>query len=324
MDEVKVLTQYLTTIFGTNMLLEEFVSYRSLPMYLSENYQMIRLQLYTDEYLLVLPKEQIKFNISALKKQLGQIQRYTNLRSVLVIDRLRLVQRNALIQAGIAFIVPGKQLFIPQCVMDLSETESQVETYGDHFSVAAQVVFSYLLLHRITETNAHSLSVELRYSVPTINRAFKELCYRKLLYTVGNGTRKQYRIKDVRVYWEKGKEFLFDPVKGRRYVKMNFGHSKFQMSNDLALSRLSDLSGGNICFYAASAQTVKQIDPQYILNEYDVFDHDYCVVEVFRYDPKLLSNSRYIDVISLYAQFKDHRDERVQIEIESLVKEILW
>ena len=65
---------------------------------------------------------------------------------------------------------------------------------------------------------------------------------------------------------------------------------------------------------------VKAIDKQYLLNEYDVFDHNYCIVEVFRYDPKLLSGSQYIDVISLYAQFKDHKDERVQIEIESLVR----
>ena len=96
------------------------------------------------------------------------------------------------------------------------------------------------------------------------------------------------------------------------------------MSNDLALSRLSSLNGGKISFYASSAQDFKNIDKSCYLDEYDVFDYNYCVVEIFRYDPKILANGNYIDEISLYAQFKDSKDERVQIEIESLVNEILW
>ena len=204
--------------------------------------------------------------------------------------------------------------------MNLTEVETSIEAYGEQFSVAAQVVFIYLLLNEITETNAHQLSERLSYSVATINRALKELSHRKLLHTKGNGTRKLYTIPDCRVYWDNGKKFLFDPVKSRQYVTLEFPHFDFQMSNDLALSRLSFLNGRNINYYAGSAQAVKTIDKQYLLNEYDVFDHNYCVVETFRYDPKLLSGSQYIDVISLYAQFNDHRDERVQIETESLVR----
>lgn len=95
------------------------------------------------------------------------------------------------------------------------------------------------------------------------------------------------------------------------------------MSNDLAMSRLSFLNDGNIIFYASSAQDFKKIDKAYYLNEYDLFDYNYAVIEIFRFDPKLLAHGNYIDVISLYAQFKDSKDERVQIEIESLVNKIL-
>lgn len=318
------LTKYLHTMFGSIMVLEAYHSYGSLPMYLVDHYQLVRLKINEEVYLLVKPKEAIKINIPPLKKQLIQIQKFTNLRPVLVLENLRLSQRNALIQSRIAFIVPEKQLYIPQFAMNLTEAEATAEEYGDQFSVATQVVFIYLLLNHIKETNAHQLSETLSYSVATINRALKELCYRKLLHTVGNGTRKQYTILSGKEFWEQGKQYLFDPVKSRRYVMRGFGHHGYPMSNDLALSRLSFLSGRNISYYAATAQTFKNIDKQYYLNEYDVFDHNYCVVEIFRYDPKLLANGNYIDVISLYAQFKDNPDERVQIEIESLVDEILW
>lgn len=321
---MKHLTSYLRTIFGTQMWLEEYHIYGNLPMYLTDNYQLCKLQIDADKYVLAKPKDAIKLNVTAIKKQLAQIQKYTSLPPVLVLENLRLSQRNALIQARIAFVVPEKQLYIPHYVMNLTETEASIEDYGEQFAVATQVVFFYLLLQQIKETNAHQLSEQLPYSVATINRALKELCYRKLLQTVGNGTRKQYVISSGRQSWENGKQYLFNPVKSRRYVKMDFGHHGFQMSNDLALSRLSFLNGRGINYYASSAQNFKTIDKEKILNAYDAFDHNYCIVEIFRYDPKILSQGNYIDVFSLYAQVKDDKDERVQIEIESLVNERLW
>ncbi len=316
--------QYLQKLFGDKIFIEEFFSYSDLPMYLNENYNLCRLDLHMDfSYVLVKPKEEIKINIPTIKKQFLQIEKFTHLKPILVIDNLRLSQRNSLIQSNIAFIVPDRHIYIPQYIINLTEQETQINQYGETFSIATQVIYIYFLLKKIVETNAHQLSEELPYSVAAINRALRELCYRELLETFGNSTRKVYRIKDVKDYWKKGKKFLFNPVKARCYVDFNFDHTSFQMSNDLALSRLSFLNGRNVCYYAASTKEYNAIDKKYILNEYDVFEHDYCIIEKFSYDPKVLSKSQYIDVISLYAQFKDVKDERVQIEIESLVKELL-
>lgn len=321
---MKQLTSYLRTMFGSQMFLENYYAYGDLPMYLTENYQLFKLRVGDDEYVLAKPKNAIKLKVDSLKKQLAQIQKYTNLPPVLVLENLRLTQRNALVQSRIAFVVPEKQLYIPNRMINLTETESSLQEYGEQFAVATQVVFIYLLLNKIKKTNAHQLSECLPYSVATIHRALKELSSRELLYTVGSSTRKQYAISDGTEFWEKGKQYLFNPVKNRRYVTMDFGHHGFLMSGDLALLRLSYLSGASISYYASSAQDFKKIDKAKILNEHDVFDQNYSVVEIFRYDPKLLTRGNYIDVISLYAQFKDSSDERVQIEIESLVNEILW
>lgn len=321
---MKQLVSYLRTIFGSQIFFENYYAYGDLPMYLTENYQLFKLRVGDDEYVLAKPKDAMKLKVDSLKKQLAQIQKYTNLPPVLVLENLRLTQRNALVQSGIAFVVPEKQLYIPHCVINLTETESTVQEYGEQFAVATQVVFIYLLLNKIKKTNAHQLSERLPYSVATINRALKELSSRELLHTVGSSTRKHYTISGGTEFWEKGKQYLFDPVKTRRYVTRDFGHHGFLMSGDLALLRLSLLSGTSINYYASSAQDFKKIDKAKILNEHDVFDQNYSVVEIFRYDPKLLTHGNYIDVISLYAQFKDSSDERVQIEIESLVNEILW
>ncbi len=305
------------------MFIEEYHSYSDLPMYLNENYELWLLHLWNERYILVKPKNELRINTSTIKKQFLQIEKFTHLKPILIADTLRLAQRNALLQSQIAFIVPDKHIYIPRYIINLTEIEGQINEYGETFAVATQVVYIYLLLNSITEINAHRLSASLSYSVASINRALKELSHRNLLQTFGNATRKVYKIKDFKKYWEDGKKFLFNPVKARCYVPLRFDHRNFLMSNDLALSRLSFLSGKNISYYAASTKEYNNIDKKLILNEYDVFEHSYCVIEKFSYDPKLLADSQYIDVISLYAQFKDFNDERVQIAIEGLVAPLL-
>ena len=48
------------------------------------------------------------------------------------------------------------------------------------------------------------------------------------------------------------------------------------------------------------------------------------VVETWRYDPHVLSDSPVVDVLSLYAQFWDHRDERVAYAASELLEAIDW
>ena len=318
------LTGYLQRMFGPQVQLQDYIGADDLPMYLTAGYQFYTLGLDSEEYVLVKPRDTGTWRLDLLKKQMAQIRKFTKRQPVLVLENLRLTQRNSLIQGRIPFIVPEKQLYIPHCLMALTEAECSYETYGDTFAVATQVVFIYLLLNKIRNTNAHQLCTHLPYSVASVNRALKELCYRKLLQTVGSNTRKQYMISSGREFWERGKQYLFDPVKNRRYVLPDVECSDYPMSGALALGKLSFLEGAGIPSYASTAQDFKKIDKKKILNEYDLFDQRYSIIEIFRYDPKILGGADYVDVVSLYAQFKDDRDERVQIEIESLVREILW
>ena len=125
------LISYLRMMFGPQMFLEDYHRYDNLPLYLTENYQLFSLQIGEERYLLVKPKTAMDLRIETLKKQLKQIQKYTNLSPVLLLENLRLNQRNALVQSGIAFLVPEKQLYIPHCAMNLTETESVAQEYGN-------------------------------------------------------------------------------------------------------------------------------------------------------------------------------------------------
>jgi len=47
-------------------------------------------------------------------------------------------------------------------------------------------------------------------------------------------------------------------------------------------------------------------------------------VEVWKYNPALLSDTGVVDRLSLYLILKDYADERVQIELERMINEMKW
>ena len=320
MDEV---LNYLREIFGAiTTECERF--YDAFPMYMTERYQFYFIKLPKEDstYILVRPLKKQDINIGQLKKQMKQIMSYSGAIPVFVFESLRLSQRNILIQNGIPFIQPNHQMYIPNAMILLNEKEIVQKEYAEEFSIAAQVVYIYLLLNDIKETNAPRLAELIPYSKVTCNRALAELVSRELIYTEGNATRKKYKIPDRDELWNRGRKYLFDPVEKVIYANYKLKHSDLFISGETALSRLgTSLNGPMLGSFATTAEKIKSMDPNCFVNKYDLITDDYLVVEQFKYDPAFLSTARYIDIISLYAQLKDSDDERIQIALEELLEE---
>lgn len=313
---------YLKSIFGNKITFLYNEHERNMPLYLNEQFVFLKFIIDGNEnkYILTQPKEKIEIKINTIRKQTSQIKKFSNCIPVMVFDELRLTQRNALIQADFPFIVPDYQIYIPNVMLNLLEKDVIKKEYNLEFSVPTQVVFIHLLLNNIKEMNARKLLNDLPFSVATINRSLNELVARELLYTVGSNTRKIYRTIVKKEFWNKGKEFLFNPVVKTYYIKNDFNN--FLMSNELALARLSwSLNESRISYYAVTADEIAELDDKMFIDKFNLFDDEYCVLEQFKYDPKILSDSQYIDVVSLYAQFKDSKDERVQIALDEIIGE---
>lgn len=313
---------YLISVFGNKITFLYNEYERNMPLYMNEQFDFLKFKIDGNEnkYILTRPKEKIEIKINTIRKQISQIKKFSNCIPVMVFDELRLTQRNALIQADLPFIIPDYQIYIPNVWLNLIEKDIVKKEYNLQFSVPTQVVFIHLLLNDIKETNARKLSNDLPFSVATLNRSLNELVTRELLYTVGSNTRKIYRTIAKSDFWKKGKGFLFNPVAKTYYLKYHF--NKFLMSNELALARLSwSLNESRLSYYAATVDEINEIDSKNFIDKFNLFDDEYCVLEQFKYDPKILSDTGYIDVISLYAQFKDSKDERIQIALDEIIGE---
>ncbi len=313
---------YLKSIFKNKITFLYNEHERNMPLYLTEQFVFLKFKIdgNDNKYILTEPKEKIEIKINTIRKQTSQIKKFSNCTPVMVFDELRLTQRNALIQADFSFVVPDYQVYIPNVMFNLIEKDVIKKEYNLEFSVPTQVVFIYILLNDIKETNARKLLNDLPFSVATINRSLNELVARELLYTVGSNTRKIYRTIEKNEFWNKGKEFLFNPIAKTYYIKNR--HNEFLMSNELALARLSwSLNDSRLSYYAVTADEIDELDNKMFIEKFNLFDDEYCVLEQFKYDPKILSNSQYIDVVSLYAQFKDSKDERIQIALDEIIGE---
>ena len=307
---------YLKNIFGKEVSFvdaeKEYANYEALKFKLNDSSKQFALVHFENK--LEVRTEKIKQVVLELKNELNAIP-------VLVFDELRLTQRNALVESRIAFVLPGHQIYIPYTVINLKEKEVKKKTYGDYFSVPTQVVYIFILLNNIKETNARRLAESLDFSVASINRALKELVERGLLETVGSNTRKLYKVNSRTKLWKNGMEFLFNPVAKTYYAGFTFFHEKY--SNKYALYKIvnPDSCDNNIRYYGITKELFSRVDPEYLIDEYDLDgSKQYSVLEIFKYNPRWLSKEKYIDPISLYAQFKDSEDEDTLIAVKEMLE----
>lgn len=317
---------YLKEVFGKIFKIEYNKFFNAFPMYMMERYQFLFIKLCDENqsYVLVKSIKKQDININHLKKQMQQINSYSDSVPVFIFESLRLSQRNVLIKNQIPFIQPNNQIYIPTVMINLRQKEIIQREYAEEFSIAAQVTYIYLLLNNIKETNAPRLAAEMPYSKITFNRALMELVERKLLYTEGNNTRKIYKTIDKKAFWENGKKFLFNPVEKVFYANVGLERRGLFISGETALARLgTSLNEASFGFYAATSEKIKDIDKKWFINKHDIVTEEYLVIEQFKYNPRFLSDSCYIDIISLYAQLKDSEDERIQIALEELLEEEL-
>ena len=85
-----------------------------------------------------------------------------------------------------------------------------------------------------------------------------------------------------------------------------------------ALSEYTLINEENSDMYAINRTDMHQSDIP-INKEYGLFR-----IEIWKYDPKLLSHTGTVDKLSLYLSLKDNDDERVQIELDNLLNDIQW
>lgn len=321
----EALERYLGETLHDRIRVTEIGGPSALPSFLERTYKLYEAQIAGRRCILVAARENMA-TPSDIAKHVGLVRSAIEAVVVFAAPSLSAHNRSRLLSHGVAFVVPGNQLYIPDLAMDLREHFRAPKLQdADGLSPAAQAVLFHHLLRPDENASTPSLIAKrLHYSAMSIGRAFDDLVAVRLAETEKHGKERHIRFKVAgRQLLDAARGHLRSPVRAVKFVKGDLVGAPLKTAGESALAELTDLSRPRMDAYAIAASDWKTVARDRGLVETDKHDADY-MVETWSYDPAGLSDMPTVDPLSLYAQFKDHSDERVAAAAERLVEGLPW
>ena len=321
----ETLERYLEDTLHDRIRVSPLHNVSNLPSFVSRMYRICDGRIARRRCVFLVTKDR-SATPSNIAKHVGLVRSAVDAIVVFVAPALSPHNRARLIRHRVPFVVPGNQLYIPDLAIDLREHfRARRRQRVGILSPAAQAVLFHRLLRLDEVTTTPSLiAIPLHYSAMSIGRAFDELVDTGLAHTERHGKERHLRFKtEGRPLFDAARELLRSPVRAEKSVQHVHGLGELKRAGESALAELTDLSPPPLDTFAVAASDWKQTAETCGFFETDRDNAD-GIVETWAYDPSGLSGAHVVDRLSLYAQFRDHRDERVAIAAERLLEEVAW
>lgn len=321
----ETLERYLGDTLHDHVRVQESTAPQNLPSFLDRAYHFYEARI-AGRRCVFLAALDSAATPSDITKHVGLVRNSIDAIVIFAAPSLSAHNRARLIGQRVPFVVPGNQLYIPDLAMDLREHfRAPRQRHDDGLSPAAQaVLFDHLLRHADEAMIPSLIAARLRYSAMSIGRAFDDLAASGLARTEKHGKERHIRFKaEGRQLFEAARDLLRSPVRAVKFVRGDHSQAPLKQGGEWALAALTDLSRPSIITYAVAAGNWKAIAQAsgFVETSRDQAD---LVIETWSYDPAALSDTDTVDPLSLYAQFRDHRDERVSMAAEHLLENIAW
>ncbi|KXV35777.1 hypothetical protein AD940_01600 [Gluconobacter thailandicus] len=321
----KALERYVGELLHERIDVRAFEATRSLPSFIGHTYALYETHI-LGRHCVILARLDGTGTPADIAKHVGIVRKATNATVAFATMTFSAHNRSRLIGQGVPFIVPGNQLYMPDLAIDLREHfRAPRHRQADGLSPAAQtVLFDHILHPHQGETTPSLLAGRLHYSAMSIGRAFDDLVAAALAETARHGKERRIRFRaEGRQLLEEAAPLLRSPVRSLKFLRGNAIPACLKLAGESALSHLTDLARPRIDTFAIAATDWKAISQAIGLIETDRDGAD-CAIETWSYDPAALSNTYTVDALSLYAQFRDHRDERIAMAAERLLENLPW
>lgn len=312
--------EYMNLRFDNSMICEKQDDIL-LPIYLEKMYELYNMDILEHKCLLVKVKKQI--TVENTLKHIRTISESAKERKVvLYFSKLNKSYINELISNNIPFIVDDKQLYLPFIFLDL-KNNFVVEKKLERFSPLTQLTFLYFL-YNDEQLDATSYAQRIGYSKMSTSRALNELYDLELLEYSFAGPNKRTKVytRISRNYLRNGEEYLESPIIKKYYCSSNSDINHFGLkSGENALADVSMLSysSDSIAIWDQDFKRHKDdIELKNDLRTDKVFEDD-LTIEIWKYNPKILSKGNSVDLVSL-SKTLDLNDVRVRTEVEYLLE----
>lgn len=315
---------YLNQTLGLNAKISPWPEADQFPLYLRNGKKYFLLYIGGMECVLIETDEN-NFSLPAFRKQIAKLPAETD-HIVLSFKHLDSRQRKALIEAGLPFIVPGSQVYLPFLGVVLQERMKSIKPAPKKLSPTAQLILLYFT-YEMGGWFARKVDLVKRLNLSAMNvtRAVQELEALKLV-TVEKAGRSDYvsAIDNGKSLYKKALPYMIDPVQKRLYVRKKECFEPFPMAGEYALAAYSVLNGPPIECKAISRKEykslvgVEEVDPAWSSSR------DYIQLEIWKYDPRPLVVYHGVDVVSLALSLQEIKDERVEQAVEEMMEGYKW
>jgi len=303
-----------------------------LPKFLSKRYEFFEGAIAEQPCLFAVDVDHATATPAEITKQLSRVESSFPGLVIYAAQRLTGDRRARLIAAGLPFVIPGNQLYIPQLALDLRERyRTRPKRNHDQLTPVAQaalfysILFHYQLRGNSINRTPSRLARVLYYSAMSVGRAFEELEEAGLANVTKHGRSKQIHLaSDGRSLINAARQMLRKPAKLTKYMRGRLTIPPMKVAGESALSNTTGMSPPNLPVYAMYSNDWASTSIANDLAIVDYEDQADAEIELWHYRPDVLTDYDVVDPLSLYAQFWDDPNERIAMAAEEALDHVSW
>lgn len=290
---------------------------KGLPLALAHSYSFLVMTIRDIQAVLAVAHEPEACSPIQLSKHQAILSKHFAQPVVYGLKNIESYNLKRLTKAGVNFIVPAKIIYAPCLMMLLRNLPVTRKQAQDVMPPVAQLLVLYhLQKERLDGYDAYRISDLTGMAYTTIIKALKWLETNHIITLLGAKQKSIHFTVNGKELWEKTLPLMSSPIE--RMLFSDLMPECCFVAGESAMGHYTMLAEPTTPVVAISKSMAKE--------QPSIFDRQYgdIQVEVWKYNPQLLSEGDEVDKLSLYLSIKNHDDERVQMECETLIEQMKW
>ena len=305
-------------ILGLTINFKKWNKEKQLPLFILNDYLIQKAIINDIECLSLTPKGDIP-TLPAFKKQLSIIREIENVPIFLQLNAISSFRKRNLLENKIPFILKDKMAYLPFMTTYLTNTQYEDKSI-EKISLATQLLFTWILYQNTNKYYVSDAVKSLGFSNMTLTRAYRQLCATQLFEEHKDGRKIFLTTSLSKVdLFNKMRPYLHSTFYTCGYILRKEITKDMIPAGEFAFSQYTYINPPKLKTYAIEKKHIKNIKLQRECYSYD----EQVELQIWKYNPLLFSqNKKNIDDISLILSLLGNEDERLDIEIENLLKKI--
>lgn len=288
-----------------------------IPIGVSSNFALYEGRVLGNDMLLAYREEGDSLSPGKMQKQLSVISKQTGLNVILSVQRVASYNVRRWTALRLNFVIAQKQIFVPSLLLELKKEPMVDSDLKESMVPFTQLLLLYhLQVEPIVGKSCSILKDKFAVSYATVNQSLRWLAKKGFIKMVGIKTKTIQMEYGNQELWNKALPFFMSPIDKIVFTDADLeGEMKSGIN---ALSTYTMINPEQKRCVAISKKRFRKMDIDCNAQFGDT------EVQVWKYDPHLLSSSGAVDRLSLFLTLKEMQDERVEIELEHLMNEMQW